>query len=71
MTEQWGVMFGDGSVMHPWNGRTQRQRAEEEQQRLAQTYYPDQFWLCRRADRDSPWGVVGEGLTGSNRAQKG
>lgn len=25
----WGVMFGDGSVHHPWNGRTQRQRAHQ------------------------------------------
>lgn len=26
---EWGVMFHDGSVMHRWNGGTQRQRAEE------------------------------------------
>lgn len=26
---RYGVMFGDGSVAHYWNGRTQRERAEE------------------------------------------
>ena len=26
---QWGVKFHDGSVLHPWNGRTQEQRARE------------------------------------------
>lgn len=44
----WGVMFNDGSVRHPWNGPTQRKRAEEEAERLAEEYKPDNITLAVR-----------------------
>lgn len=53
--EQWGVMFADGSVRHPWNGRTQRQRAEEATARLGAEYAPDHITLAYRPTRHSAW----------------
>ena len=55
----WGVMFEDGSVRHPWNGRTQRARAEEEVRRLRHAYYPDRFRLVWRESRHEPWQQAG------------
>jgi hypothetical protein len=46
---RYGVMFGDGSIRTRWNGRTQRERAEEEAAALAVTYYPDTYVVVRRA----------------------
>lgn len=58
--EQWGVMFNDGSVRHPWNGRTQRQRAEEEARRLRVEYAPDNITVAWRPSRDATWTRVPE-----------
>lgn len=55
---RYGVMFSDGSVAAYWNGRTQRERAEEyrdtvladQRERLAGTERkPDNVTLARRA----------------------
>lgn len=55
---QWGVMFMDGSVRHCWNGKTQRERATEERDRLNTEYSPDRFRLVYRESMKSPWVVV-------------
>lgn len=59
---EWGVMFSDGSVSHPWNGHTQRQRAEEELARLQEQYKAHaDHWsikgitLAYRRGRDGTW----------------
>jgi hypothetical protein len=49
---QYGVRFRDGSVRHPWNGRTQRQRAEEE--------HAPHLVLVSRDGPDAPWREVTE-----------
>lgn len=51
----YGVQFGDGSVAHRWNGRTERQRAEEYLAYLRELYAPDRFTLVYRAAPGSPW----------------
>lgn len=45
---RYGVQFTDGSVRHVWNGRTQRQHAESEADRLARLYTPDCIVAVRR-----------------------
>lgn len=55
MPEQWGVMFDDGSVMHRWNGRTERQRAEESAALWAWEHAPDRITLAYRPSRDAEW----------------
>lgn len=60
---QWGVRFHDGSVLHPWNGRTQEQRAREfvEQhnrhimQKRGEIREIDQVALVARYDVSKPW----------------
>lgn len=52
---EWGVMFNDGSVMHRWNGRTQKMRALEEVAECNRLYPRDRITLAWRADRDAPW----------------
>lgn len=52
---QFGVRFQDGSVAHPWNGRTQLQRATEEQERLRREFPRDTFELVVREREDGPW----------------
>jgi hypothetical protein len=52
---EWGVLFRDGSVRHPWNGHTARKRAVEELIRLRTEYAPDPFELVYREDPQSPW----------------
>ena len=54
---QYGVRFMDGSVAARWNGRTQRQRAEEYLAYLREEYSPDRFSLVRRRP-DGPWEAV-------------
>lgn len=62
---QYGVRFHDGSVKSTWNGRTQRQRAEEF---ITESYawvwsvrpagnFIDRFVLVRRRPEE-PWEVV-------------
>lgn len=55
--EQYGVKFRDGSVRAPWNGSTQRERAEEELQRLQEAYPIDapHFQLVWRPHRATVW----------------
>lgn len=55
--KQWGVRYLDGSVSHPWNGGTARQRAEEEAERLRQMYPSDAARgaytvVCRHSDTE-------------------
>jgi hypothetical protein len=45
---EWGVMFSDGSVKHPWNGNTQQQRAEEEAIRLHRKYPEGTYTVVHR-----------------------
>lgn len=45
---QWGVMFKDGSVRHPWNGYTAQRRAEEEAARLYREHPGDTFVVVHR-----------------------
>lgn len=49
---EYGVMFNDGSVMHPWNGATMRDQARRAASRLARQYYPDNITLARRRPGD-------------------
>ena len=53
----YGVRFRDGSVRHPWNGRTQLQRATEELARLRKEYPGDAeaIVLVSRPGPDGPW----------------
>lgn len=51
---QYGVRFGDGSIRASWNGRTQRDQAEAEVERLSKEYAPDRFALVRRLPGE-PW----------------
>ena len=51
---RYGVMFNDGSVEDRWNGRTQRQHAQAEADRLARRYAPDNITLARRLP-GQPW----------------
>jgi hypothetical protein len=66
----YGVRFHDGSVLHPWNGATQRDRAqafiEEAYRRLeehaaergrAADWYIDRFELVRQRP-GRPWEFV-------------
>lgn len=55
---EWGVMFRDGSVKHPWNGHTAEGHARTDARRLAQLYAPDDIQLACRENRDAPWVVV-------------
>jgi hypothetical protein len=52
---RYGVMFYDGSVRHIWNGKTQRQRAEEEAALLDQEYHRDNIHPVRRAYGSRVW----------------
>jgi hypothetical protein len=52
---EWGVMFNDGSVMHPWNGRTQRERAEEEAARHHREYPNDTITVVCRSSGSDEW----------------
>jgi hypothetical protein len=55
---EWGVRFTDGSVRHPWNGRTARLRAEEELERLRREYpneSRDNLSLVFRENRKTQW----------------
>ena len=56
--EEWGVMFNDGSVLHPWNGRTQREQAEKHQRQYREELAPDNIRLAHRPNRHSAWEVV-------------
>lgn len=56
--KQWGVMFNDGSVSHPWNGRTQEQHARNTATALAKEYYPDNIRLVYRWLPNGPWQVA-------------
>lgn len=51
----WGVMFSDGSVMHPWNGRTQIHQAQLELTRLKEEYPNDNITLAYRRGPDHQW----------------
>ena len=55
---QWGVMFHDGSVRHPWNGRTAQDHARAEALRLHRDYGRDNIRLVYRENRDAPWMIV-------------
>ena len=45
---RYGVRFeSDGTVVSRWNGRTQRDRAQAERDRLARVFAPDRFTLVR------------------------
>jgi hypothetical protein len=57
---EWGVRWRDGSVSHPWNGRTQRQRAEEFLAKIKVEYPGDAstYRLVWRMNRDSEWQVL-------------
>ena len=46
---QYGVRFeSDGTVASRWTGRTQRERAQAERDRLSDAFAPDRFTLVRR-----------------------
>lgn len=53
----WGVMFQDGAVFHPWNGRTQRQRAHEHLEKMYASYpnLNDNITLCVRRHGSTEW----------------
>lgn len=51
----WGVMFSDGSVMHPWNGRTQKDRAIRALDRIRDEYPGDRIDLAYRPSPGEPW----------------
>ena len=62
---RYGVMFNDGSVMAKWNGKTQRERAEEEireiiAQQLERSGRHDNIRLARRT-LQMDWEVVNDG----------
>jgi len=52
---RYGVRFSDGSVRAIWNGKTQRERAEEEAARLAVAYAPDRYELVRQHWSEEGW----------------
>jgi hypothetical protein len=52
---RYGVMFYDGSVSNIWNGRSQRERAEKEAERLNQEYPRDNIHPVRRAPDSQVW----------------
>lgn len=54
---QYGVRFQDGSVASPWNGSTQRTRAEVALVRLAEAH---EAWIARRGEeaRPHPYAIV-------------
>jgi hypothetical protein len=52
---EYGVRFSDGSVLHPWNGATQRRRATERIAYMRKEYPGDTFVLVCRSARDAPW----------------
>lgn len=51
---RYGVMYDDGSVSEVFNGRTQRERAEERAARDAERFTPDNITLARRLP-GQPW----------------
>lgn len=51
---RYGVMFNDGSVMTVWNGRTQRQRAEEAARECATRWKRDRIVAVRKVVA-GPW----------------
>lgn len=51
----YGVRFGDGSVLHSWNGRTQRDRAEEKAAKLREHFTRDTFEVVRRRAPGDEW----------------
>lgn len=55
--EQYGVRFRDGSVRAPWNGPTQRQRAEEFLAEISEEFPRDApyFQLVWRPHRSTTW----------------
>lgn len=52
---QYGIQFHDGSVLHPWNGRTELMRARNYLEYLEYTYPNDSFVLVTRDGSDKPW----------------
>ena len=52
---RYGVMFADGSVRNIWNGKTQRQRAEEEAVLLDAKYHRDNIHPVRRVHGSRVW----------------
>lgn len=57
--ERWGVMFKDGSVAHPWNGSTQRRRAEGYLKDLHHLYPgSNEFSLVQARRYVGPWRKV-------------
>lgn len=56
---RYGVMYDDGSVSTRWNGRTQRERAQAEVDRLGARYKRDNITLARWAPGQS-WERVSE-----------
>lgn len=65
---EFGIRFGDGSVRHPWNGRTQLQRAGEELEHLRAEYPGDPFELVGRVS-PGPWAplwVYGAAVQGAS-----
>ena len=51
-------MFDDGSVIHPWNGRTQREQAEKHRLKYRERYAPDNIRLAYRPNQHSAWEEV-------------
>lgn len=47
---RYGVMHDDGSVTQRWNGPTQRERAQEQADRLAARYPGDHITAARTRD---------------------
>jgi hypothetical protein len=54
---QYGVRFNDGSVMAPWNGATQQERAREELAECRKLFPNDRLDLVRRV-RGGEWETV-------------
>ncbi len=54
---QYGIQFHDGSVSHPFNGRTELMRIRNMLEYLEECYPSDKFVIVTREDRDKPWRV--------------
>jgi hypothetical protein len=56
----YGVQFNDLSVKHPWNGRTERERALANLIALRKMFAHDTLHLVRRKSINEPWEIADE-----------
>jgi hypothetical protein len=59
----YGVQFNDLSVKHPWNGRTERERALADLIALRKEFTTDILSLVRRKSADEPWEIADESMS--------